>query len=152
MRHRRGRNDDAAARRITALASGELGRLIKLRHAASFAILGWFLMIPPIGTDANGRMLANSKAPLSLWLSEGSVFVPPTGAASIKPMASALNGEFRFKAENWQAWADRDSCENRRNFLLREYQSLWQSDVAPTAEQIADSECVATDDPRLKSN
>jgi hypothetical protein len=122
---------------------------MRFRDTFVLALLGWYLILSPIITDANGRMRANPTAPLSRWSAEGTLAIPLSGAASLKRRTSTPSTDGRFQKEHWQAWEDRNSCEYRRAFLLRAYNSLWQSDAAPTAEQITDSECISTDDPRL---
>lgn len=54
---------------------------MKLRHAAAFALMGWFLMVPPCGQCPKGdsRVIMGDtcpcpdpSAPLNKWLKDGS--------------------------------------------------------------------------------
>jgi len=40
---------------------------VKLRCAAAFALVIWFLMVPPIELSPNGERAFNFNAPLSQW-------------------------------------------------------------------------------------
>ena len=37
------------------------------RHAAALALVGWYLMTPPITGDANGRSWIDFKVPFTQW-------------------------------------------------------------------------------------
>ena len=41
---------------------------MKLRHAAALALVGWYLMIPPIVRPPGREGTADTKAPLSKWV------------------------------------------------------------------------------------
>ncbi len=41
---------------------------MKLRHAAALALVGWYLMVPPLNADGT----PNAHAPLSQWSMDGS--------------------------------------------------------------------------------
>jgi hypothetical protein len=50
---------------------------MKLRHAAALALVGWYLITPPIGEDKTGNAIPgtmNTTAPLSVWLAMNTVF------------------------------------------------------------------------------
>jgi hypothetical protein len=40
---------------------------MKLRHAAAFALVGWYLMVPPSIPGAKHAPYVNDQAPLSMW-------------------------------------------------------------------------------------
>ena len=40
---------------------------MNLRHAAALALLGWYLMIPPVVSDGHGGYIALIDSPLSKW-------------------------------------------------------------------------------------
>jgi hypothetical protein len=51
----------------------DLSGLMKLRHAAALALIGWYLMLPPLqfvgpGNDAYSVAIVDDTAPLSRWL------------------------------------------------------------------------------------
>ena len=50
---------------------------MKPRHAAALALVGWYLITPPIGEDKTGNAIPgtmNTAAPLSDWLAVNTVF------------------------------------------------------------------------------
>jgi hypothetical protein len=50
---------------------------MKLRHAAALALVGWYLITPPISEDKTGNAIPgtmNTAAPLSGWLAVNTVF------------------------------------------------------------------------------
>jgi hypothetical protein len=92
---------------------------VKLRHAAAFALVGWYLMLPPADYS---NWQVNPKAPLSEWV------VNLTADSATE-------------------------CENRREVFA---QVNWTPTDTKKHEffhaLFQDSQCVATDDPRLKGN
>jgi hypothetical protein len=40
---------------------------MKVRHTVALAIVGWYLMVPPIELSPSGRRAFNLDAPLSQW-------------------------------------------------------------------------------------
>ena len=98
---------------------------MNLRHAAALALVGWYLMIPPIIEKAGGYE-ADFNAPISRW----SVNSPFDAASECR----AVNGQL----------------------VLEQKQRL---DKAPihsldwaVAQRLVTSQCISSDDPRLKGN
>jgi hypothetical protein len=91
---------------------------MKSRHAAALALVGWYLMVPPLTN--NGRS-TDTRTALSTW-------------QVLKSLASAPECE----AERNQLQHDANEQPNKdKNTLLAQY-------IA------AHSQCIASDDPRLK--
>jgi len=97
---------------------------MRRRHAAALALIGWYLMIPPVSGDRTNSFKLLRKAPLSEW--------------------TILN-----------VFDSADSCSRHReqvralglktaNKLSESLRAVYDADVL--------SECIATDDPRLKGN
>jgi hypothetical protein len=96
---------------------------MKSRHAAAFALLGWYLMYPPM-TPARKSI---NDAPLSQWKSGG-------GFDTAK------------ECETVKARMRKSSKE------LSDTTPSWDQKGRDLADSIGDAQCVAADDPRLKGN
>jgi hypothetical protein len=99
---------------------------MKLHYAAALALVGWYLLAPPVqeGSDGSGKTFywANDKAPLPEWRQIGSY-----------DAAQACD------AAKWKHLADTARTTDTKS----DYQSAFVlSDSA--------AQCIATDDPRLK--
>jgi hypothetical protein len=95
----------------------------KLRHAAAFALMGWYLMVPPKFPD---RLTVNFDVPISKWEHYGSFDT----AASYQESVSYLHDK-----------AKKVPQKKRVNPTTLE-ESI--------AAQYIFGECIATDDPLLK--
>jgi hypothetical protein len=40
---------------------------VKLRHAAALALVGWYLMVPPVNQTPSGLWRVEMKAPIREW-------------------------------------------------------------------------------------
>jgi len=96
---------------------------MKPRHAAAFALVGWYLLLPPTFPD---QLKVNIDAPISKW-------------------------------EHYAAFDSAQDCESTIQYLNDQDKKFTSAQRAnPTtdeqsrAEQHVMSECIATDDPRLK--
>src|SRR5262249_28131809 len=117
-----------------------VGASMRGRHAAALALVVWYLMVPPISRPAHDAAYFNNHAPLRSW---------------------EIIGRFN----------DRDKCDDAldrarvdgRNHKLYCPDGVYCGVIAhgemdypgsdlPWYERQEDSECVATDDPRLKGN
>lgn len=100
---------------------------MKLRHAAALALVGWYLMLPPLPI---GQTEPDARAPLGDWY-----ILEPFDAASV------------CQSELVQI---ADTKSDRRKKLLvdqvNDKQRRYLASAFPKAQ------CIATDDPRLKSN
>jgi len=102
--------------------------VVNLRHAAALAHVGWYLMLPPLRaegprTDPNTSFKADLSAPLSQW--------------------KTISTGKRFDTK--------EECEAYPAHLMK----LLHDPKKPGAEHalkywLDRSQCVATDDPRLK--
>jgi hypothetical protein len=95
-----------------------------LHHAAALALVGWYLMVPP--PQFHSRMPVDPDAPLSKW----TVFSSYDSAAE----------------------CNRDWLEHSK--LAKTKLAANPSDEKARIEfhQLMSSQCIATDDPRLKEN
>ena len=101
---------------------------MKPRHAAALALVGWYLMMPPENFPSSDEPI--STAPL----------------------------------EQWHVWHSFDAADECERFKLSEENRLWatvlRAEPYTNAQTFArvfhlemvDAECIASDDPRLKSN
>jgi hypothetical protein len=106
-----------------------------LRHAAAVALVGWYLMVPPLlpPSASRDRWAVNSGAPLGQWetLSSHDTADACTSAAV----------EYRTYIQT-----------QRRKNLAKYHVQPRDEDGNVAAADLANSlsQCVATDDPRLK--
>jgi hypothetical protein len=113
-----------------------------VRHAASFAALAWYLMVPPVGKT--GHLNLNVAAPYSLWRT------------------------YRIYDTKKQCDVEQIAIVVKVNALLREpenkrYADLIKKDATSTPQNSTDvlnargflgsllARCVSADDPSLKS-
>ena len=97
---------------------------MNLRRAAALALVGWYLMIPPIGNDREtGRgVFVNWAAHISGWKTEG---VYDSAAECSKARAGLYED---FMKNHWMP-SEREK--------------------AVVSQAFANGQCIATDDPRL---
>jgi|SRR5208282_4492739 len=93
------------------------------RHAAALALVGWYLMVPPLTTPKAGNALVDSDAPLSRWMTIASY-----------DTARECNG----------VWVDTLRTRSAIMTALRE-----KSDAFVKGGAVEAARCIATDDPRL---
>ncbi len=96
---------------------------MKPRHAAALALVGWYLMMPPIPPKGSTPMVGvDAQAPLSKW---------------------TVSSGFDTAA----------ACHVAHGKLLDDAAKLGnpkELEVIRIQVAMADSQCIATDDPRLK--
>jgi hypothetical protein len=108
---------------------------VKARHAAALALVGWYLMIPPIeGTAVNRAAL------LSKWNNKGSFDNASTCTTELQvsqdqARKSYEHPEIEKQPKGWNMPPD-----------------VWRLWVKTTSTQFLAAICIASDDPRLKSN
>jgi hypothetical protein len=107
---------------------------MNLRHASALALVGWYLLAPPIVHDPS-HWHPNMKAPLSEWI-------------VAKSFESASECEKRLaednaKAENAQSLA---SMTKQMNDMGGGH--VWDTDEL--LKEMVNEHCIASDDPRLK--
>jgi hypothetical protein len=95
------------------------------RHAAAFALVGWYLMVPPLGSDHK----LDASAPLSKWtiVIRGSFDTARQCDERHMKDVDGVNEFLRSHLHSIPATADQESID------------------AVSAEK-----CIATDDPRLR--
>jgi len=92
---------------------------MRLRHVAALALLGWYLMVPPIELSPSGERVFNFNAPLSQW----------------------YRWDYYDTArECW--YVDRDLFERSQSILRID-------PLDDAANAYLEAQCIATDDPRL---
>jgi hypothetical protein len=107
---------------------------MKPRHAAALALVGWYLLAPPIMHDP-GHWHPNLAAPLNQWI-------------VAKSFDSAVQCEKRLaddnnNAENPTALA---SMTEQMNYMGAG--AVWHSDEL--LREMVNEHCISSDDPRLK--
>jgi len=100
---------------------------MKLRHAAALALVGWYLMLPP---QHGGSADFNTHAPLSEW--------------TVLEKYDDTSACERGKMDQLSKWYDRASVD-------RPGTKEAEKDILMTI-RLNDSQCIASDDPRLKGN
>jgi hypothetical protein len=100
------------------------------RHAAALALVGWYLMIPPLPEDP--LLLADPTPPLSVWFLKQS-------------FDTAKECEQVRKTEDHEA-------ELQMHDLAKAHAIETNMGHAQFFLQQIFSQCIATDDPRLDSN
>ncbi len=96
---------------------------MNLRHAAAVALVGWYLMVPPVVEKA-GSYEADFNAPLSRW----SVDSPFDTAAECRAVNANL-------VQQQTRVFDQAQAHSRERAV---------------AQRLIVSQCIETDDPRLK--
>ena len=97
------------------------------RHAAALALVGWYLMVPPIGNDwETGRgVFVHWSAPISGWMTV-SVYDSATECSKAQ---AGLYEDF-----------------------MKTHHFASETEKAIVSQAYANGKCIATDDPRLKPN
>jgi hypothetical protein len=103
------------------------------RHAAALALVGWYLMVPPIAPPDPGT-------DLKYWSNEGSFDT----AAECRAASDELVYKFgHMSNKDWKSWDDGYFAHYHthldRAWTLDHFKGLAVA-----------SQCIATDDPRLK--
>jgi hypothetical protein len=112
-------------------------------HTAALALVGWYLMLPPVGTDGKPP---NINAPLSTWHQVGAFH---SSAACKKKRKSRLNlSQQQVAALKQQNTKEMKSHVYTSEPAARDYMS--EPAVRTFAAQMQASRCISTDDPRIK--
>jgi hypothetical protein len=119
--------------------------MMKLRHAAALALVGWYLMVPMLD-KATGEV--QSKYPLFWWSTSASF---DTAVACTEYRRQRLNTEEKQEAEI----ANHSHEEQRCYFAALDKNLGWPSGTAQAhshagSEMYRASLCISSDDPRLK--
>jgi hypothetical protein len=101
---------------------------VKPRHAAALALVGWYLMVPPIPQDP--LLLADPTPPLAVWFLKQS-------------FDTAKECERARRAEDHEA-------ELEMHDIAKAHAIETQIERVQILMQSIFSQCIATDDPRLK--
>ncbi len=119
---------------------------MKFRHAAALALVGWYLMVPPMAHEENWQPGGPpTTAPLSEWF----IWKPFDTADACEKAEDALFWRAsKNNGTDYHRWlAGRASSDD----LLDEWSSTYSDNTALNAA-LRQSRCIATDDPRLKGN
>jgi hypothetical protein len=117
---------------------------MNLRHAAALALIGWYLMAPPLSKDGK----PNLSAPLSQWNQTG-------GFDSAKACDNKRESRRKLAAEALnEVQQEMEALPPSNRPLSQSAPKVYQDDVFAStfAVLVAASRCIATDDPRLKGN
>jgi hypothetical protein len=117
---------------------------MNLRHAAVLALVGWYLMVPPL--DSKGDI--NYDAPISKWVTLAS-------SDTIAGCKQAIADEEAELKQNRSTPTERTNSKSKINsdpaLLKRNGEELLQR-LTLYIELKSTANCIATDDPRLKGN
>jgi hypothetical protein len=102
------------------------------RHAAALALVGWYLMTPPLDTGN----LPDDHAPISSWRNE----------QSFDSAQDCEQGKITVFENRIEGLKKLEKMQTRPAPELFEQVLRW------TREVFAASKCIGTDDPRLKGN
>jgi hypothetical protein len=100
---------------------------VKPRHAAALAIVGWYLMAPPV-IDENGTPKIDPSVSISQWDHGDQVFSSQSDCDEQRAKLRAI----AERHKNWIGPSGSVAAARHRYFLL------------------INLRCIATDDPRLK--
>ena len=108
---------------------------MKLRHAAALALVGWYLLIPPVFSPmgSNPRSSNDLSAPLNRWDIWGNAFDSEVSCRKEKE---------RLRAE----------APRRLRFAHEHPDQDPNGNIVAVSEAWQLAECIASDDPRLKRN
>jgi hypothetical protein len=104
---------------------------MKPRHAAALALVGWYLMMPPQDLRVPGDEIEET-APLSRWIMAGSYDSADECAAVQSKLLSGMS-----PSETAKVKAD-----------LKKHGKEWSGELYK--KRVYASQCISTDDPRLK--
>jgi hypothetical protein len=133
---------------------------MNLRHAAAVALVGWYLMVPPLGP--NGSIDPN--APLSRWEQyEGhdNAAACEVAHSQLLDLADVIQRRVQKSEESLTQKLNgisREQVENANPDKLKEFERKLDEARAGVKriQNYVDgdraSKCVASDDPRLKGN
>jgi hypothetical protein len=107
---------------------------MNLRHAAALALVGWYLMVPPLTEDGHPARLSGPISPDSVW---GVEFKAPLSKWE-------LNGTYNSASQC------NEERETRSERIRKETHWPEGSRSWAFGEDFIDSQCIASDDPRLK--
>jgi hypothetical protein len=106
---------------------------VKPRHAAALALVGWYLMMPSMPTP-------DPNVGFKYWSNEGSFDTAAECRAAYNDRVYKFD---HMSDRDWRAWDEGFFAEHRthldRAWTLRHFEELALA-----------SQCIATDDPRLK--
>ena len=107
---------------------------MNLRHAAALALVGWYILAPPPALFH--EVERGSRAHIRLWRRKGNQYASATACErALKKLKAQI--ERQKEGNSWNA-AEMDA--NLSSTTMNGYQGVLLA------------ECIATDDPRLKSN
>jgi hypothetical protein len=99
---------------------------MKPRHAAALALVGWYLLLPPVLPHSGpaglvpSKQLVDLRAPIVMW-------------------------------EQWRAFDSASACEKEKTRMFRLDSHPGAPDImVEQSVQFVFGRCVSTDDPRLK--
>jgi hypothetical protein len=111
---------------------------MNLRHAAALALVGWYLMIPPIDYTGTHRTPA-----ISLWATLKVFDTAVECSAALKDVQDKAEKQIDERLDAWRG--NRPKTEETINEF---FNKKWTTVMTEASAQNA--RCIATDDPRLK--
>jgi hypothetical protein len=104
---------------------------MNLRHAAAFAMVGWYLIVPPNSTVPHS---IDSTAPVSRW----TIITKFAGGDSCKQALTELQNK------------NGDPANLDATGKLRRFKRRQSADPELGRARVSNAACIASDDPRLK--
>lgn len=115
---------------------------MNLRHAATLALVGWYLMVPPAVSRQNWNRLMQS-APLGRWVIRDSFDSADACRKARDGLAARGEQEIDTAYDRWLA--GRAPSDKLMSEWAEKYNALVAVRLADTL-----ATCIASDDPRLK--
>jgi hypothetical protein len=117
----------------------EVSRSMKSRHAAALALVGWYLMLPPIVNPAYPGRVAPT-APISHWY----FYNERKGAEGA-----------RLTQQNALVFGSEEACKAKlmhQREIMHKLATVVHHDMAASLALWDNAICIGTDDPRLNRN
>jgi hypothetical protein len=109
---------------------------MRLRHAAALALVGWYLMVPPMSSGPAGSVgFVNENAPLTDWTQYLAFGSPEMCKAAIRDLRKSVLRDCLVEQKYAGGFARNPNQEAAACSLVA---------------AMARSNCIASDDPRLK--
>jgi hypothetical protein len=120
----------------------------KLRHAAALALVGWYLMIPPLPTTSGWFSNNSGPAPISQW----KLWASFDSAMLCEAYRGADDSTWLDRVRRLAAEELADEAEERRNPSKFKASKVANEEFDKFKDSMDRARCIETDDPRLKGN
>jgi hypothetical protein len=123
---------------------------MNLRHTAALALVGWYLMVPPLTSEEHHF---NFNAPLAQWEQQGEFDTADSCHAMLDERRESTSRQLAQVVSNLEAAMKSLPSDKKGKPLDQTLPDLYEADeyAAYANSRNSMSLCIATDDPRLKS-